>query len=80
MTRFKAMEMSVVGTYTRPNIDLQGRMGMSAADLDANNIAPDAVIPAMYLIQPINDQWAWGTALFTNPGLLPILRMTTTPA
>lgn len=23
----------------------------------------------MYLIQPINDQWAWGTALFTNFGL-----------
>ena len=74
MTRFDAMEMSVVGTYARPNIDLQGRndvpaMGMSANDLDANNIAPDAVIPAMYLIQPINDQWAWGTALFTNFGL-----------
>ena len=74
MTRFKAMEMSVVGTYARPNIDLQGRsdvpaLGMSANDLDANNIAPDAVIPAMYLIQPINDQWAWGTALFTNFGL-----------
>ena len=74
MTRFDAMEMSVVGTYARPNIDLRGRsgvpaMGVSASDLDANNIAPDAFIPAMYLIQPINDQWAWGTALFTNFGL-----------
>lgn len=74
MTRFDAMEMSVVGTYVSPNIDLQGQsgvpaMGISATDLNAKNIAPSAFIPAMYLIQPINDQWAWGTALFTNFGL-----------
>jgi long-chain fatty acid transport protein len=74
MTRFKSMELSVAGTYVRPNIDLQGQsdipaLGVSASDLDAQNIAPSAFIPTFYLIQPLNDRWAWGLGLFTNFGL-----------
>jgi long-chain fatty acid transport protein len=74
MTRFKSMELSVAGTYVRPNIDLQGQrditaLGVGASDLDAQNIAPSAFIPTFYLIQPLNDRWAWGLGLFTNFGL-----------
>ena len=74
MSRFKSMELSVAGTYVQPNIDLQGQsdisaLGVSASDLDAQDIAPSAFVPTFYLIQPLNEQWAWGLALFTNFGL-----------
>ncbi|MGL4206376.1 MAG: outer membrane protein transport protein [Aeromonadaceae bacterium] len=74
MTLFKRMEVSVAGSYVKPNIDLQGRegipaLGISQNQLDANDIAPSAFVPAAYFIQPINDKWAWGLGLFTNYGL-----------
>lgn len=74
MTRFKRMELSLAGTYIKPNIDLKGRegipaLGISQTQLDANDIAPSAFVPAGYFIQPINEQWAWGLGIFTNYGL-----------
>jgi long-chain fatty acid transport protein len=80
MTRFKSMELSVAGTYVRPNIDLKGRedvsiptsqgtMTLPKSYLDADDIAPSAFIPSTYFIQPLNDQWSWGLALFSNYGL-----------
>lgn len=76
MSRFTSTAISFAGTYVRPNIDLKGRDNLSVGSLtlpksylDADNIAPSAVIPAGYLIQPLNDKWAFGLALFTNYGL-----------
>lgn len=74
MTRFDRAEISLAATYVAPNVDMQGdgdAMGgmIPASSLDANNVAPAAVIPAFYYIQPINDQWAVGLGLFSNFGL-----------
>ena len=65
MTLFKRMELSLAGTYIKPNIDLKGREGIPALgiaqnQLDADDIAPSAFIPASYVIQPTSNQWAWG--------------------
>jgi len=35
---------------------------------DANDIAPSQVVPAMYYIQPINDKFAAGLAIYSNYG------------
>ena len=74
MTLFKRMELSLAGTYIKPNIDLKGREGIPALgiaqnQLDADDIAPSAFIPASYVIQPTSNQWAWGLGIFTNNGL-----------
>lgn len=80
MSRFESMAVSVAATYVDPNIDIKGRenltipVGGTAATLpksalNANDIAPDAWVPASYFIQPLNDKWSWGLGLFTNYGL-----------
>lgn len=74
MTRFKRAEMSLVATYVAPNINLQGEddaLGglISASSLDAQDVAPSAMIPAFYYLQPLNEQWAVGLGLFSNFGL-----------
>lgn len=80
MTRFDSMAVSVAATYVKPNIDIKGRDNLTiptgsgaatlpSSSLDANDIAPSAVVPASYFIQPLNDKWSWGLALFTNYGL-----------
>ena len=76
MSLFSRPEISVAGTYVKPNIDLKGRENLQvgsstipASSLDANNIASDGFIPEAYYIQPLSKQFAWGLALFTNYGL-----------
>lgn len=76
MSLFSRPEMSVAGTYVKPDIDLKGRENLQvgnstipASELDANNIASDGFIPEAYYIQPVSKQFAWGLALFTNYGL-----------
>jgi Long-chain fatty acid transport protein len=76
MSLFSRPEVSIAGTYVKPDIDLKGRENMQvgqstipASALDANNIASDAFIPEAYYIQPVSQQFAWGLALFTNYGL-----------
>ena len=76
MSLFKQKEISIAGSYIKPDIDIEGRedlqigpMTVPASAMDAENIASDAFVPAAYYIQPINQQLAWGMALFTNYGL-----------
>ncbi|WP_409420129.1 outer membrane protein transport protein [Pseudaeromonas sp. ZJS20] len=74
MTRFDRAEFSAAATYVSPNVDMQGNgdaLGglVSSSSLDANNVAPSAVIPAFYYIQPINERWAVGLGVFSNFGL-----------
>lgn len=33
------------------------------------DVAPLQIVPAAYYIRPINDQWAWGLAMFTTYGV-----------
>ena len=76
MATFDRAQLSVVGTYVAPDVNITGYDGdggffgdnSTAAENSANNVAPAAVVPAMYYVQPINDQWAFGLAMYSNFG------------
>ncbi|PKH05489.1 OmpP1/FadL family transporter [Moritella sp. Urea-trap-13] len=63
MATFDKAQLSVVGSYVSPDIDVTSTMG------NADDVAPAQVVPAMYYIQPINDQWAAGLAIYSNYGV-----------
>ena len=64
MATFDKAQLSVVGSYVDPDISVKG----SSAAFDATDVAPAQVVPAMYYIQPINEQWAAGLAIYSNYG------------
>ncbi|SGY81815.1 OmpP1/FadL family transporter [Moritella viscosa] len=64
MATFDKAQLSVVGSYVSPDIDVTS----STPGFNADDIAPAQVVPAMYYIQPINDQWAAGLAIYSNYG------------
>jgi len=73
MATFDKAQLSVVGSYVDPDINVKGvtgypLAGISASDLDADDIAPAQFVPAMYYIQPINDKFAAGLAIYSNYG------------
>ncbi|MGN4976436.1 outer membrane protein transport protein [Aeromonas sp. 95A] len=81
MTTFDKMAVSVSGTYIKPDVDVAGDINLTEKEsphkklmtlspgVSESGIAPAAFVPATYFIQPINDQLAWGLALFSNYGL-----------
>lgn len=77
MSRFKKAEISVLGSFVAPNVDITGTqdapigqvLGRDKSALDADDIAPDAFIPATYFIQPVNDKVAVGLAMFSSYGV-----------
>ena len=77
MSRFKQAELSFAGSFVAPNVDITGTQdapigGLLSRDesvLDAEDIAPNAFIPATYFIQPINDKMAVGIAMFSGYGV-----------
>ncbi|QUM90963.1 outer membrane protein transport protein [Moritella sp. 36] len=70
MATFDKAQLSVVASYVSPDVDVKGVSNPigSASDLDANDVAPAQVVPAMYYIQPINDKFAAGLAIYSNYG------------
>ena len=64
MTMFDRMQFSGAISYIDPQIDITAQ----SSGEKATDVAPTAVVPAGYFIQPINDQFAWGLAMFTNYG------------
>lgn len=79
MSRFDRAELSIVGSYIKPNGDIKGTSDASigaalgrtdASALDADNIISDAAVPAFYYIQPINDKVAVGLAMFSGYGMV----------
>ncbi|SQD79061.1 outer membrane protein transport protein [Moritella yayanosii] len=73
MATFDKAQLSVVGSYVDPDISIKGvtgvpTYGISASDLDANDVAPAQVVPAMYYIQPLNKTVAVGLAIYSNYG------------
>lgn len=74
MATFDRAQLSVVGTYVAPDVNITGydegiwNSGGSAEANSASNVAPAAVVPAMYYVQPINDEWAFGLAMYSNFG------------
>jgi len=77
MATFDRAQLSVVGTYVAPDVNISGYDeeggpwgigSTTAAQNSANDVAPAAIVPAMYYVQPINDQWAFGLAMYSNFG------------
>ena len=73
MSRFDKAEISVVGSYIAANADIHGvndPIKNTPSRLDSNDIINHAFVPAMYYIQPINEQWAVGLAMFSGYGMV----------
>ena len=64
MATFDRAQLSVVGTYIAPDVNITGSNDRNSAQ----DVAPAAVVPAMYYVQPINEQWAFGLAMYSNFG------------
>lgn len=68
MMMFDRPTLSFGATYVNPEVNIKGTSPMGNS-LDADDIAPSAVIPNAHYVQPINDQFAWGLSLTSNYGL-----------
>ncbi|CAM3020590.1 OmpP1/FadL family transporter [Moritella viscosa] len=71
MATFDKAQLSVVGSYVSPDIDIEGQSNLGPLPkeyFDAEDIAPSQIVPAMYYIQPINDKFAAGLAIYSNYG------------
>ncbi|MBN7819534.1 outer membrane protein transport protein [Bowmanella yangjiangensis] len=72
MSEFTRNQVSLIASYVKPDVSLKGTGAPSYADaskLDDSSIAPSAIIPAGYMVMPINEQFAFGFGAFSNFGL-----------
>jgi long-chain fatty acid transport protein len=72
MSSFKNAQLSVSGTFISPDVSVSGDSApvySTAAALDNDSIAPEAFIPAIYYVAPINKKVAVGFGIFSNFGL-----------
>lgn len=67
MAKFKQAEVSVGSIYVDPSIDVSGKV--SSFDASHKNIAPNALVPNIYAVYPINDKFAIGGGINVNYGL-----------
>ncbi|NBI43242.1 hypothetical protein GVX76_07035 [[Haemophilus] felis] len=67
MAKFKQAEVSVGSIYVDPSIDVSGKLG--PVDVSHKNIAPNALVPNIYAVYPINDKFAIGGGINVNYGL-----------
>ncbi|MGC7590575.1 outer membrane protein transport protein [Bisgaard Taxon 46] len=65
MSLLKQAEVSVGAIYVDPSIDLES----PAKIFSYKNIAPNAIVPNLYGVYPINDKFAVGGGLNVNYGL-----------
>ncbi len=70
MATFDSAQLAVVGIYVAPDIRVKGVdiPNHNPSVLDADDIAPAQFVPAMYYIQPLNDTFAAGLAIYSNYG------------
>ena len=72
MSQFSSTQVSIAATYVKPDVSLSGISAppySTTAAMNDDSIAPSAVIPAAYLVTPLNDKFAFGLGLFSNFGL-----------
>lgn len=72
MSSFKKAQLSVSGTFIAPDVNLSGDSApvySNAGALDDDSIAPEALIPAIYYVAPINKKVVLGFGVFSNFGL-----------
>ncbi|WP_237387352.1 long-chain fatty acid transporter FadL [Xenorhabdus sp. Sc-CR9] len=69
MTLFDRPSFSSGLIYVNPNVDITGESPVTRKSTNAKNIAPNAWIPNLHFIAPINDQWFVGASATSNFGL-----------
>jgi len=72
MAQFDQIEFSMTGSFVMPDVSLAGTeapYGLDPSVLNNDSIAPNAFIPAMYLVVPLNEKFAVGFGTFSNFGL-----------
>lgn len=68
MTLFDTAQFSGALSIVDPDVNVTDVTDPSKPQ-KSNDVAPMAFVPASYYISPINEQWAWGLALFTTYGV-----------
>ncbi|UXI00378.1 outer membrane protein transport protein [Photobacterium sp. TY1-4] len=68
MARFERAEVSGSLSFIDPSIDIASKGSHNAPVQTYEDVAPFAIVPAGFFIQPINDQFAWGVGVFANYG------------
>jgi len=68
MALFDTAQLSVVGTYVMPGIDMSAPDAFSSTG-NNKDIAPAEAVPALYYIQPLNDKFAAGLAIYSGYGM-----------
>lgn len=69
MTMFDRPSFSGGAIYVDPDVKLTGNSPVTGRSLDDDNIAPNAWVPNLHFILPINEQWALGASATSNYGL-----------
>ncbi|MCF6435352.1 outer membrane protein transport protein [Pseudoalteromonas sp. MMG022] len=72
MSQFDSAQLSVAAMFVEPDVSLTGTStnnGMDAALLDESSIAPSAIVPAAYYLQPISNDWFVGVGVYSQFGL-----------
>ena len=68
ITMFDRPTFSGGAVYVNPDVSISGT-SPSTQSLDAGNIAPNAWVPNIHFVAPINEQFGWGASLTSNYGL-----------
>ncbi|MDD0823086.1 outer membrane protein transport protein [Mannheimia sp. AT1] len=69
MTLFKQTEVSVGGIFVDADINIEGKLNSTGSDASHKNIVPNAIIPNLYVVSPINDRFSIGGGVNVNYGL-----------
>lgn len=75
ITSFDETSTSFFISHVNPNIDVQGEVsittpvGTTTYDADQDEIADAAIIPAAFVVHPLNDSVSVGVGLYSNFGL-----------
>jgi len=65
---FDRPTFSAGAVYIDPDVNISGK-SPSGKSLNADNIAPNAWVPNVHFVAPINDQFGWGASVTSNFGL-----------
>lgn len=68
ITMFDRPTFSGGAIYVNPDVSISGR-SPSGQSLNADSIAPNAWVPNIHFVAPINEQFGWGASLTSNYGL-----------
>lgn len=67
MTNFKSTEISAGGVFVNAKVDVEGKFGtVNAAH---RNVIPNALVPNMYIVMPVNDRFSLGGGVNVNYGM-----------